>query len=181
MICRVSVNRKCEYFPIVNVNGNRGSRITIGGQGVREDRNEKQNGAFVCFHDIDCAARAFFSILASDLQLSADQTFESRGLSVFLFHSKYHSVFGDQKMSGMEIVFHGQRIATNGDVRLSATPAQWDPIPQFQSRTKGPLPGEISANCSYADRGLSYHIGDRFHPVGKCWRRRGEMIRRLYC
>ena len=60
MICRVSVNRKCEYFPIVNVNGNRGSRITIGGQGVREDRNEKQNGAFVCFFDIDCAARALF-------------------------------------------------------------------------------------------------------------------------
>ena len=100
----------------------------------------------------------FFSIFASDLQISADETLESHGLSVFLFHSKYHSVFGDQKMSGLEIVFHGQRIATNGDVRLSATPAQWDAISTFQSRTRGPLPGEISAACSYPDRGLSYHL-----------------------
>jgi hypothetical protein len=92
------------------------------------------------------------------LQISANETLESHGLSVFLFHSKYHNVFGDQKMSGMEIIFHEQRIATNGDVRLSPTPAQWDPIPTFQSRGRGPLPSEISATCSYPDRGLSYHV-----------------------
>jgi len=97
-------------------------------------------------------------LFASDLEVSVDETLESRGLSVFLFHSKYHSVFGDQKMSGLEIIFHGQRIATNGDVRLSPTPAQWDPIPQFQSRTRGPLPNQISATCDYPDRGLSYRI-----------------------
>ena len=95
---------------------------------------------------------------AQDLQLTANETLETHGLSIFLFHSLYHSVFGDQKMSGLEIIFHGQRIATNGDVRLSPTPAQWDPIPHFQSRTKGPQPNEISANLSYPDRGLGYHI-----------------------
>lgn len=31
----------------------------------------------------------------------------------------------DQKLSGLEIIQHAQRIATNGDVRLSSTPAQW--------------------------------------------------------
>jgi len=97
-------------------------------------------------------------LVGSDLQVSENETLESHGLSVFLFHSKYHSVFGDQKMSGMEIVFHEQRIATNGDVRLSPTPAQWDAIPQFQKRIRGPQPNEISATCSYPDRGLSYHI-----------------------
>ena len=100
----------------------------------------------------------WFSILASDLQVSVNDTLESHGLSVLLFHSKYHSVFGDQKMSGMEIIFHEQRIATNGDVRLSPTPAQWDPIPVFGSRTRGRSPNEISASCSYPDRGLNYRI-----------------------
>ena len=98
------------------------------------------------------------SVFATDLQMSGSETLESHGLSVFLFHSKYHSVFGDQKMSGMEIIFHGQRIATNGDVRLSPTPGQWDPIPQFQWRRRGAQANEISAACTYPDRGLSYHI-----------------------
>jgi len=98
------------------------------------------------------------ALYASDLQLSALDTLESHGLSVFLFHSNYHSVFGDQKMSGLEIIFHDQRIATNGDVRLSPTPAQWDAIPQFKARKRGPLPNGISAECVYPDRGLSYHI-----------------------
>lgn len=98
------------------------------------------------------------SLSASDLQISANDTLESHGLSVFLFHSTYHTVFGDQKMSGLEIIFHEQRIATNGDVRLSPAPAQWDAIPQFKSRARGPSPNEISASCSYPDRGLGYRI-----------------------
>jgi hypothetical protein len=103
---------------------------------------------------------------AADLQISANDTLESHGLSVFLFHNTYHSVFGDQKMSGLEIIFHDQRIATNGDVRLSPTPAQWDPIPQFKSRTRGPGPNQISVNCSYPDRGLSYHIAVQPEETG---------------
>ncbi len=106
------------------------------------------------------------SLSASDLQLSANDTLESHGLSVFLFHSKYHSVFGDQKMSGLEIVFHEQRIATNGDVRLSPTPAQWDPIPEFKSRTRGSAPNQIIASCAYPDRGLSYHIDVQAEDAG---------------
>lgn len=97
-------------------------------------------------------------LFASELQISKNDTLESHGLSVFLFHSLYHSVFGDQKLSGLELIFHEQRIATNGDVRLSPTPAQWDAIPQFQSRTRGPQNDELIANCEYQDQGLSYHI-----------------------
>jgi len=97
-------------------------------------------------------------LFASELEISENDALESHGLSIFLFHSLYHSVFGDQKMSGLEIIFHEQRIATNGDVRLSPTPAQWDAIPQFQSRTHGQQPNELIANCSYANLGLSYHL-----------------------
>jgi endoglucanase len=78
----------------------------------------------------------------------------THGLSVLLFHNSYHRVFGDQKMSGLEIILENQRIATNGDVRLSSTPAQWDPIPEFESRERGSGRDEIVARCKYADQGL---------------------------
>ena len=95
---------------------------------------------------------------ASDLQLTKQDVLETHGLSVLLFHNAYHGVFGDEKMSGMEMILHDQRVATNGDVRLSPTPAQWDPIPQFKERKRGPGANEVSASCTYPDRGLSYHI-----------------------
>src|SRR5438874_7546558 len=51
---------------------------------------------------------------------------DTQGFSVFLYDSTYHPVFVDQKNTAMEMILHGQRIATNGDVRLMLTPEQWD-------------------------------------------------------
>src|SRR6201993_5395076 len=95
---------------------------------------------------------------AANLQLTDKDVLEAHGLSVLLFHNAYHGVFGDEKMSGLEIIFHDQRIATNGDVRLSPTPQQWDPIPNFMERKHGPSANQITASCAYPDRGLSYRI-----------------------
>jgi endoglucanase len=99
-----------------------------------------------------------FSLFASDLQLTPQDTFDTHGLTVLLFHNEYHSVFGDQKMSGLEIILHEQRIATNGDVRLSPTPEQWDPIPEFKGRKRGPAENELTASCEYPKYGLPYRI-----------------------
>ena len=52
---------------------------------------------------------------------------DTQGFSVFLYDSTYHPVFVDQKNTAMEMILHGQRIATNGDVRLMPTPEQWAP------------------------------------------------------
>jgi endoglucanase len=84
----------------------------------------------------------------SDLHLTEHDVLEAHGLSVLLFHDEYHRVFGDQKMNGMEIILHDQRIVTGGDVRLSATPEQWDPIPDFEER-KRIAPDEVAATCTY--------------------------------
>ena len=43
---------------------------------------------------------------------------DTQGFSVFLYDSTSHPVFVDQKNTAMEMILHGQRIATNGDVRL---------------------------------------------------------------
>ena len=61
-------------------------------------------------------------------------------------------------MGGLEIILHEQRIATDGDVRLSPTPTQWDPIPHFKERKRGPSGNELTASCTYSDPGLSYRV-----------------------
>jgi len=98
---------------------------------------------------------------STDLHLSQNDALEAHGISVLLFHNQYHKVFGDQKMSGLEIILHDQRIATNGDVRLSATPAQWDPIPEVEGRKRGASADEVVALCSYSERELKYRIDVR--------------------
>lgn len=97
----------------------------------------------------------------SELQWTPKDALEAHGLSVFLFHNSYRAVFPDQKMSRLEIILHDQRIATNGDVRLSPAPPQWDPIPQFKERKRGSLPNELIASLSYADWGFAYRLDVR--------------------
>jgi hypothetical protein len=112
----------------------------------------------VCLHGADDAS--------TELQLTPKDALETHGMSIFLFHNSYHPVFGDEKMSGLEIILHELRIATNGDVRLSATPAQWDPIPQFKDRKRGASPSELIASLSYPDRNFNYQVDVRPEPGG---------------
>src|SRR6266478_7389137 len=93
----------------------------------------------------------------SDLKLNQQDYFESRGLSVLLYHNAIHGVFYDQKLSGLEIILHDQRIATNGDIRLLPTPEQWDPVPHFKERKRG-SGNQLTAFCDSQDQGLSYRI-----------------------
>jgi len=58
---------------------------------------------------------------------------DTQGFSVFLYDSTYHPVFVDQKNTAMEMILHGQRIATNGDVRLMPTPALSRRVPHSLS------------------------------------------------
>lgn len=102
----------------------------------------------------------------ADLDLTEHDVLETHGLSVLLFHNSYHHVLADQKMSGLEIILQDQRIATNGDVRLSATPAQWDPIPEIGNRKHGSSPDELYAECSYRDQHFTYRIDLRPDPGG---------------
>src|SRR6516162_8660570 len=59
---------------------------------------------------------------------------DTQGFSVFLYDSTYHPFFVDQKNAAMEMILHGQRIATNGDVRLMPTPEQWDLVATLKGR-----------------------------------------------
>ena len=67
-------------------------------------------------------------------RLNELEYFETRDYNVLVYSNWYNDLFSDSKMSGVEIIHHGVRTATNGGVRLNPTPGQWDPIPQFVER-----------------------------------------------
>jgi endoglucanase len=74
---------------------------------------------------------------------------DTQGFSVFLYDSRYHPVFVDQKNTAMEIILHGQRIATNGDVRLMPTPEQWDLVATLKGREADKTNSRLTTNLAF--------------------------------
>src|SRR6202045_431846 len=74
---------------------------------------------------------------------------DTQGFSVFLYDSTYHSVFVDQKNTAMEMILHGQRITTNGDVRLMPTPEQWDLVATLKERHADKENDRLIANLAF--------------------------------
>ena len=91
------------------------------------------------------------------LRIDSAGYFEKRGLNIFVFNDRY-GLFGDEKASGVEIIHHGVRTATNGDVRLSPTPMQWDSIPQVLRKEVDKEANSIETFLSYPHYHFNYSI-----------------------
>src|SRR2546430_14180819 len=91
---------------------------------------------------------------------------DTQGFSVFLYDSTYHPVFVDQKNTAMEMILHGQRIATNGDVRLMPTPEQWDLVATLKRRQPDKANNRLTANLVFPTFDLSYHLEVEAEPGG---------------
>jgi hypothetical protein len=95
---------------------------------------------------------------AGDLHLNTLDYFETQGLSVIAYQNLFHPVFRDQKLGGIEIIQHGERIATDGEVRLQPTPEQWDAVPTLAGRKRGALADQLICSSGYPDLGLRYRL-----------------------
>jgi len=104
-----------------------------------------------------CSTLAVAGAQAQTLRVSPDQTLETQGLSVIVEQNQFSPIFFDEKNAGIQIVLHGERIATDGEVRLNPTPEQWDPVPTFGDRTLGE-PGQIVVRSSYPKANLKYRV-----------------------
>ena len=91
---------------------------------------------------------------------------DTRGFSVILYQSTYHPVFVDQKNTAMEMILHGQRIATNGDVRLMPTPEQWDLVAQLKGRAADKEHNRLTADLAYPTFDFSYTLTVEAEPGG---------------
>ncbi|HEX6803417.1 MAG TPA: glycoside hydrolase family 9 protein [Terriglobales bacterium] len=91
---------------------------------------------------------------------------DTQGFSVFLYDSTYHPVFVDQKNTAMEMILHGQRIATNGDVRLMPTPEQWDLVATLKGRHADRANGRLTADLAFPTFDLNYTLEVAAEPGG---------------
>ena len=104
---------------------------------------------------------------------------EYQGVNVMLAHDFYPE--GHQ--GGVGIIQNGQRMATNGDLRLEPTPGQWSPIPKVGKRVIDKVKSEVSVRMEYPnpeidrkgfnpiiypDLKFAYNI--RVLPVGKSFK-----------
>src|SRR5690606_11087307 len=79
--------------------------------------------------------------------LNEREYFQSRGVGVMVFADTYP----ESHQSGVIMVSHGTRIATNGDLRLEPTPGQWAATPKLVNRVVDRERGEIRTTLSYPD------------------------------
>jgi endoglucanase len=91
---------------------------------------------------------------------------ETQGFSVFLYDSTYHPVFVDQKNTAMEMILHGQRIATNGDVRMMPTPEQWDLVATLKGREADKANNRLTASLAFPTFDVSYTLEVAAEPGG---------------
>jgi endoglucanase len=95
---------------------------------------------------------------AAELHINQLDYLDTQGLSVLVYQNQFHDVFRDQKLGGVEMILHGERIATDGEVRLLPAPEQWDAVPKFTARTHGAQAEQLLAFSGYPDLGLRYRI-----------------------
>ncbi len=93
------------------------------------------------------AAGAAAAASEDALVLNDQEYLEMRGLNVMLAHDYYPE--GHQ--GGVGVIQNGQRVATNGDLRLEPTPGQWQPTPVVGPRQVDRAAQEISVHLSYPD------------------------------
>ncbi len=115
----------------------------------------------------------------TELTINQLEYLDMPGLNVMLAHDFYPE--GHQ--GGISIIQNGQRVATNGDVRLEPTPGQWQPVPKVGTRIVDRQRNEIRVRMEYPDPAkdrkgfnpviypdlkFSYHL--RIRPEGASFR-----------
>jgi endoglucanase len=108
------------------------------------------------------------SLFADDFAVKVNDKnyLDTQGFSVFLYDSTYHPVFVDQKNTAMEMILHGQRIATNGDLRLMPTPEQWDLVATLKGRKADKANNRLTADLAFPAFDLSYTLEVAAEPGG---------------
>ncbi|MDR0543485.1 MAG: glycoside hydrolase family 9 protein [Dysgonamonadaceae bacterium] len=87
------------------------------------------------------------SILEAQFKLNESGYFNNRGVDVMAFDD----IYPEGHQSGISLIMHGNRVATNGDLRFEPTPGQWQPTPKQRTRKVDSLANTISVTLSFPD------------------------------
>jgi len=113
------------------------------------------------------------------MHLNEKEYLQYEGVDVMLAYDFYPE--GHQ--GGVGVIQNGQRVATNGDIRLNPTPGQWQPIPKVGKRVVDKSTGTISVHMEYPNEEINrkgfnpiiypeLHFSYTIHvvPVGKAFK-----------
>jgi hypothetical protein len=100
------------------------------------------------------------------MQVTDNGYLNTQGFSVMLYKDTFHPVFVDEKKAAMEMILHGQRIATNGDVRLVPTPEQWDLVAKLNGQQADKAHNRLTAQMSFPDYQMNYRLEVAAEPGG---------------
>ncbi len=84
--------------------------------------------------------------------------FQNKGVDVMAFDD----IYPEGHQSGVSIIMHGHRVATNGDIRFEQTPGQWQPVPKQGNRELDNAANTITTSLSFPDK--SRHLNG-FNPM----------------
>ena len=84
--------------------------------------------------------------------------FRRDGVDVMAFDD----IYPEGHQSGVSIIMHGNRVATNGDIRFEQTPGQWQPVPKQGKREFDEAANTITTHLRYPDE--SKHLKG-FNPM----------------
>ncbi len=87
-----------------------------------------------------------------------DGYFKNLGVDVMAFDD----IYPEGHQSGVSIIMHGNRVATNGDIRFEQTPGQWQPVPKQGNRDLDEAENTITTSLAFPDS--SRHLKG-FNPM----------------
>src|SRR5256885_13875206 len=100
------------------------------------------------------------------MQVKSNDYLSTQGFDVMLYDNTFHPVFVDEKNTAMQMILHGERIATNGDVRLMPTPEQWDLVAKLNGRHADKANDRLIADLSFPAFDFSYTLEVAAEPGG---------------
>lgn len=98
------------------------------------------------------------TLSAQQFDLSSSGYFQDRGVEVMAFDD----IYPEGHQGGVSLIMHGNRVATNGNIRLEPTPGQWQPVPKQRNRKLDHAANTITAWLSFPDS--SRHLTG-FNPM----------------
>ena len=90
----------------------------------------------------------------SSWTLTPQQVIDSPQVTILVFHN----VYPEGKQGGLEIIQHGERVATNGDLRMELTPGQWAPLPRVTGRSADAEGPEVRVQAAFTEPDLKYQV-----------------------
>jgi len=101
-----------------------------------------------------------FPSWAQQFKLNTSGYFQNQGVDVMAFDD----IYPEGHQGGLGIIMHGNRVATNGDLRLEATPGQWQPVPSQRDRQVDPSTNAIQVSLSYPDSSRMSGFNPMIYP-----------------